>query len=49
MYEGGCGSSRIWKNFPDVPLDDVLISVNHWDSIQVGLHDVVGCESVCRH
>ena len=37
MDEDVCGSGIIWKILRDVPLNDVVLSVQYWDYHQVVL------------
>ena len=40
MDRDGCGSSGVWNTHSDISLDDVVLSVYYWDSLQVGLCDM---------
>ena len=43
MEKDGCGSSRIWKTFSDVPLGYVFFSVYFWGCLQVVCCAVLDC------
>ena len=37
MDEDGCGFSGVWNIRSNISLDDVVLSVYHWNYLQVGL------------
>ena len=46
MDEDGCGSSAVWNICSDISLDDVVLSVYHWDYLQVVLFNWEKCCSI---